>query len=81
MKNLTLLIPAKLESESLPIFLNEIKHLDAVKLVVLQKEDVVTQEAIKKIPGIKILIQKKKRLRECNKRGDRLYQDRFFMHH
>lgn len=59
MKNLTLLIPAKLESESLPIFLNEIKHLDAVKLVVLQKEDVVTQEAIKKIPGIKILIQKK----------------------
>jgi hypothetical protein len=57
MKNLTLLIPAKEESESLPIFLDEIKYLNVNKLIVLQKEDLITQEVIKNFSGIRILEQ------------------------
>ena len=37
MQKLTLLIPANKESESLPIFLNELKEYDFKKLIVLQK--------------------------------------------
>jgi len=57
MENLTLLIPAKLESESLPIFLNEIKYLKVKKLIVLAKDDLITQEAIMNFSDIKILKQ------------------------
>ena len=42
MKNLTLIIPTKKETESLPIFLKELKHFNCVKLIVLQKEDLET---------------------------------------
>ena len=58
MKNLTLIIPAKNEAESLPNFLNEIQHLDINIIVVLQEEDKDTQNSIKNLPNIKILIQK-----------------------
>ena len=37
MKDLTLIIPAKKEAESLPTFLNEINNFDCKKLIVLQK--------------------------------------------
>tara|TARA_Y100000816_G_C26047942_1_gene549259 strand:- start:195 stop:860 length:666 start_codon:yes stop_codon:yes gene_type:complete len=47
MKNLTLLIPAKEESESLPIVLDELKDYDCKKLVVLDKNDIETINAIK----------------------------------
>ena len=43
LQHLTLLIPANKESESLPIFLSELKEYNCKKLVVLQKEDVETQ--------------------------------------
>ena len=46
MQNLTLLIPANKESESLPIFLSELKEYNCKKLVVLQKEDVETINSI-----------------------------------
>ena len=39
MQDLTLVIPAKYESESLPIFLKEISNLKCKKLIVLEKTD------------------------------------------
>ncbi len=58
--NLTLVIPTKLEAESLPIFLKELKYYNFKKIIVLQKDDIETQKAISNIDGIDILIQKKK---------------------
>ena len=52
MKNLTLIIPTKNEVESLPTFLGELKDFECSKLIVLQKEDLKTIEALKKIPNI-----------------------------
>ena len=60
MNNLTLLIPANKEAESLPIFLNELKKYNYKKLVVLQKEDYETIESISNFNDIKILYQKEK---------------------
>ena len=59
MKNLTLIIPAKFEKESLPIFLNDIKKLDVKKKIVLEKDDNDTLESIKKFEEVDILFQKK----------------------
>ncbi len=59
MNNLTLLIPAKFESESLPIFLDELKNYDYKKLIVLDKNDLKTIESIKNFEKIEILHQKK----------------------
>ena len=47
MSNLTLVIPAKKEAESLPVFLRELKQYDYKKIVVLQKDDFETIDAIK----------------------------------
>ena len=49
MRDLTLIIPAKKEVESLPVFLKEIENYKCKKFVVLQKEDLETKEAIRKI--------------------------------
>ena len=57
MRDLTLIIPAKKEVESLPVFLKEIENYKCKKFVVLQKEDLETKEAIKKIKNIKIIEQ------------------------
>ena len=57
MKDLTLIIPTKEESESLPIFLKELDTIDCVKLIVLQKEDLETKEKIKEISNIQIVQQ------------------------
>jgi len=59
LKDLTLIIPAKNEAESLPRFLNELKYLNLKILVVLQKEDLSTQNSIKNLKNVEILIQKK----------------------
>ena len=58
MKDLTLIIPAKKEAESLPIFLNEIKNYECKKLIVLQKEDLETKKSIEKIRNIQVHEQK-----------------------
>ena len=42
MNNLTLLIPANKESESLPVFLNELNDYSHKKMIVLQEEDIET---------------------------------------
>ena len=60
MSDLTLIIPTKSEVESLPIFLKELEGYNFAKLIVLQKEDIDTHEAISKIDNIDILVQKKK---------------------
>ena len=49
MKDFTLIIPAKEESNSLPIVLEEIKDLELNKLVVLAEDDFETINAIKNI--------------------------------
>lgn len=60
MKNLTLIIPAKKESESLPLFLDEIIKLNFNVLVVLHEEDRETINSIKNYNSIEVLFQKKK---------------------
>ena len=57
MRDLTLIIPAKKEVESLPVFLKEIESYKCKKLVVLQKEDLETKVAIRNIKNIKIIEQ------------------------
>jgi len=47
MENLTLVIPAKNEKESLPIVLNELKKFNIKILVVLEKEDMETINSIR----------------------------------
>ena len=57
MSELTLIIPAKTEAESLPIFLREIENINYKKMVVLQKEDYDTKNALKNIKNIEIYEQ------------------------
>ena len=58
MQDLTLVIPAKYESESLPIFLDEISKLDCKKLIVLESSDEETINSINRFKNIEILYQK-----------------------
>ena len=60
MQDLTLVIPAKYEGESLPIFLNELSNFQCEKLVVLEESDKDTINSIKNFKNIKILYQSKK---------------------
>lgn len=59
MKKLTLLIPAKYEKDSLPIVLQELDKYKIKKIVILQKNDQETFQAIKK-KNCKIIFQKDK---------------------
>jgi glycosyltransferase involved in cell wall biosynthesis len=59
MNNLTLIIPAKFESESLPKVLKELELYKCQKLIVLDKKDTKTISSINKIKGINILYQNK----------------------
>ena len=52
MNNLTLIIPTKKESESLPKFLNELKIFNCKKMIVIQSEDNETLESIKNFDEI-----------------------------
>ena len=58
MKDLTLLIPAKYESESLPVFLKELKDYNYKKLVVLEQSDLKTIDSIRQFENVEILHQK-----------------------
>ena len=60
MSNLTLLIPAKYEFESLPIFLKELDKFDHKKIVILDQNDTETISAAKQFNDVEILFQKKK---------------------
>ena len=57
MNNLTLIIPAKNEKESLPLLLKEIKLIPCKKKIILSKNDFETYDAIKENDDIEILFQ------------------------
>ena len=59
MPNLTLIIPAKNEAESLPSVLNELKNFDFNKNVILESSDTKTIESIKNF-NCEILYQNEK---------------------
>ena len=56
MKNITLIIPAKDESESLPLVLKKLKKYDFKIMVVLHKSDLKTINSIKPFK-VKIVFQ------------------------
>ena len=58
MSELTLLIPAKQEPESLPIFLEELKKFDFKILIVLDENDIDTINVINQRDNLEILYQK-----------------------
>ena len=58
MNDLTLIIPAKNEVESLPVFLKELEEFNFNKMIVLQKEDTETKNILKNINNIEIYEQK-----------------------
>ena len=66
MQKLTLLIPANKESESLPIFLNELKEYDFK--IITSKKDQETIDSILKFKEIEICVQKSKDMK-CTKEG------------
>ena len=47
MRELTLVIPAKSEAESLTTVLNELKNFNCKKIIIIPKTDFDTQNAIK----------------------------------
>jgi len=58
MKDITLVIPAKSESDSLPKVLNELKKFPVKKIIVIPKNDILTFKSVKKY-NCKIIFQKK----------------------
>jgi len=58
MKDITLVIPAKFESDSLPKVLNELKKFPVKKIIVIPKNDILTFKSVKKY-NCKIIFQKK----------------------
>ena len=48
MKDITLVIPAKFESDSLPKVLNELKKFPVKKIIVIPKNDILTFKSAKK---------------------------------
>lgn len=58
MKDLTLIIPAKFEKDSLPIVIKELEKYDVKKMIVLQKDDHQTINAISN-SSCEIVFQKK----------------------
>ena len=69
MKNLTLIIPAKTEKESLPKVLEELKPYNLKVVVILEKNDLETIESIRG-NDCEILYQENKGY------GDRNYESR-----
>ena len=78
MSNLTLLIPANKESESLPIFLKELNNYSYKKMVVLQEEDVDTINSISNFKDVEIFMQKKRGYGNALKEGLKNINTEFF---
>ena len=60
MENLTLIIPAKNESESLPSVLEEIKDYTCKKIIILESSDIETINSIKKYKETEKDVRRKK---------------------
>ncbi len=78
MEDLTLVIPAKFESESLPIFYKEIAGLNCQKIVVLEETDEKTIKEIENFIDIKIVFQKNKGYGSALIEGIKSVQTKFF---
>ena len=78
MKDITLKIPAKLESESQPIFFKEIKHLNCKKIIILEENDYKTINSIKNFEGIKIHYQKNRGYGSAIIEGIKITNTKFF---
>jgi len=57
LKNLTLIIPAKNEADSLPLFINELEKYDCNILIIASKDDYDTSRSINETERIKIIFQ------------------------
>ena len=77
MKDLTLVIPAKNEAESLPVVLNELKNIEVNKIVFLPEGDNLTLEAIKNF-DVKIIYQKGKGFGNALKLGITSVDTKYF---
>ena len=77
MKNLTLVIPAKKESESLAKVLNELKPYNLKKIIVLEKKDKKTINSIKKFKK-NILFQKNQGYGDALTLGIRNVKTKYF---
>jgi len=78
MSNLTLIIPAKKEAESLPVFLKELENYNYNKMIVLQSEDIETIEAIKEFKNVKTYVQKNSGYGNALKEGILNTESKFF---
>ena len=58
MQDITLVIPAKSEADSLPKVLKELKNFSVKKIIIMPKNDFITIKSIKKYKS-KIIFQKK----------------------
>ena len=77
MENLTLVIPAKNEKESLPLVLEELEKFNIKKIVVLEESDKETINSIKKF-DCKILHQKNKGYGDAILLGIKNVQTKYF---
>ena len=78
MSNLTLIIPAKKEAESLPVFLKELENYNFDKMIVLQSEDIETIEAIKEFKNVRTYVQKNSGYGNALKEGIQNTESKFF---
>ena len=77
MDNLTLIIPAKYEKESLPLVLNELKNYKLNILIVLEETDYETIKSIEDF-NCKILFQKNKGYGDALIEGIKSVKTKFF---
>ena len=77
MDNLTLVIPAKFEKESLPTVLKELEYYNLKLIVVLEKNDLETINSIKSF-NCKILFQQNKGYGDALIQGIRSVETKFF---
>ena len=77
MDNLTLVIPAKFEKESLPTVLKELEYYNLKLIVVLEKNDIETINSIKSF-NCKILFQENKGYGDALIQGIRSVETKYF---
>ncbi len=77
MIDVTLVIPAKNESESLPKVLDELKKFDAQKIVVMSKNDLETLNSIKEY-NVRIVFQEGNGFGNALRTGIHLVETKFF---
>lgn len=78
MLDLSLVIPAKYESESLPVFLNEIKDYKCKKIVILEESDVDTINSVKNFTDVKIHFQYSKGYGAAIVEGIKIVDTKYF---